>query len=107
MCLTNYHLLDSVANTLLEYGLQVLQLRGVAEEETESLIRNLISLKGPYLNKHVKALAQWYLKQDNPAQAEALVKSKLKGNEMKQLLVELGLVSDEDLGSQFTPVVVD
>ena len=94
ICLTNFHTLDNVAKTLFEYGLEVLKLRGEEENETEDLLRNLITLKGPYLTKHVKALAKWYIERGNLVQAEALVKSKLKGNEMKAVLVELDLLPE-------------
>jgi len=93
--LTALHYKPQVASTLLPLGLLLIKLNQPAhlvKTQNKILLRNLIALKGPCLFTHVKCLAEFHLSENNTAEAEALVKSKLHFNNSRKLLIALKLV---------------
>ena len=85
---------EFVAKDLLSLGILLIQQtmpQNLVNSHIVLLLRQLIALKGPYLEKHVRCLAEIYLSENNIIEATAIIKSKLCIKMSKKLLDELCL----------------
>jgi hypothetical protein len=92
--LTSLHFKPEVSKDLLPFGVQLIKLSESSENsqfQIKDLLQNLIALKGTYLISHVTRLAEIHLREDNIAQAIALIKTKLSGKESRNVLESLNL----------------
>ena len=84
----------SVAKDLLSLGIQLVEKtmpQHTIQSQITLLLRQLIAMKGHYLEKHVKHLAKIYLLEGNCTEARAIIKSKLCHEKGKKLLEDLCL----------------